>query len=199
MELEDMLLDREEVLINEAVGGISALEEGRTFNDTMFEAHLITQIPIHPLIPLLPEEVRYDQGIALESINQALEWFYEDMEKHAPQSQIVNQRISPKEKWEPYDTIPIGEANFPRGRIIYIMAARDGGDARLGLDEDELESWVNFSPEKVKEYTSKETPRGKPVTNFWRTTNADYLSDHIFLRAWAVAYHNTLLTKAISE
>jgi len=128
------------------------------------------QIPIHP--KLLNENIKINENIAKDIFPQVAEEWSNEMQKKFP------------EGWEcDYN---LRENGFVSGFSI----SRNYGGSLYFL-EDELncrafgKSYIKFSDEKRKEFTSKENQ-----LYTYASHNIDYYPGALFLRNWAIKYMN---------
>lgn len=212
-ELEAKLLTREEVPIH-------GIEEGME-DRAGYGGNLDLWVPIHPDIFQLSQEIRFDNRVALSVINGALDWFYEDMEAYDIKNYGSETKIEHKDEWKDGDDIPIGKISITglRGSGVVTFAGR-GGDAALTESELDTRRLHFQDPEKVLDYISEgpkglklevlkrastspedyeERVRDNSKVHFYEVMNGDFVSDYIFLRAWAINYTNRLLSIAAGK
>jgi len=180
MELEKLLLTREEIVITET--------ERCSF-----------VVPIHPsLIGDLPQSIPQDPSYLLRSIPEAIRWTIKDLQTYITTGE--GRRIGTAEKV--LRELPREDREYNQSSMIspgftvihtfhkncpYTMAIST--NPGLYIDTERISSSTcKFSEEKFAEYRNK-----RRQTHVWTTHNIDHMPQALFLRNWAIAYHNELL------
>ncbi len=207
MELEDLLLKREEVPIGLPFGPII-----KEFDNQW------CMIPIHhSLKDSLPDDLKYDMSLALGVMNDAIDWYEEDLRRYHKgladegvkgwvERIFLNDLPVKRDVWK----WPMG---LGRGMRVDMVVSQDflyslglttdchiyadtGAFDGTGMDNGK----VNLSKEKFVEYSIDGDVRdwdGFYCCDMyaWQQHNVDTIPQAIMLRDWAILYENVLLRK----
>lgn len=190
MDIEEILLRREELPIGGSVE---------------FSCPACN-VPIHPSLSDMPNHLRTDQKLAYSVMNEAVDWYKEDMKRYADLTgkdrSILKKMPSKRGVW--FDGSKLGSYDVGIDHTdSMVLSLRLDSDTLIQTNEKMLNMsmtsyGVKFGWEKFREYSLNGKVaeiRGHFYCDAfqWLQKKVYTIPQAIFLRDWAILYENELL------
>jgi hypothetical protein len=217
MKLEDMLLKPEEIVLEPN-------------NNKGY--HYIFLVPIHPRL-IEDKSLKFEQQLAYDVLNPAAEKWYEEMKKvekttadendrEVIRELVLSEKLKVNTNYPKHSVEPPGDwelrVSFDDRGFAYSFCTETDIGGTLTWTGAIRDSWLthffhgylNFSEEKLKEYTPERVRTNlkdiKPeqfkfsASGFaYSPHNTDSIIAAYFLRQWVIAYHNECLKQVFKK